>query len=183
MRAGITAGSISAVVAAIVSLPLRSPDDILLNSATVVIGALLAGLSAGIVWRFLAGRPGGPLMFGIVWAVAIAFTAVLVLAGETQLDHFAAFVLPLGAIVFLLTGLLTTLLHRITIPAGWWSVLAAVAIALAVGAGLAGQGDERSGKLELPPRGAVRPAQPRENMSWLRERGLTVRENFREVTQ
>ena len=56
MRAGITAGSISAVVAAIVSLPLRSPDDILMNSATVVIGALLAGLSAGIVWRFLAGQ-------------------------------------------------------------------------------------------------------------------------------
>lgn len=178
MRAGITAGSISAVVAAIVSLPLRSPDDILLNSATVVIGALLAGLSAGMVWRFLAGRPGGLLMFAIVWAVAFTIIAVLALAAETQLDHFAAFVLPLGAIVFLLTGLQTTLFHRLTIPAGWWSVLAAVAIALAVGVGLAGQGDEKSGKLELPPRGAVRPAQPRENMPWHQELELTVRENF-----
>ena len=178
MRAGITAGSISAVVAALVSLPLHSPDDILLNSATVVIGALLAGLSAGIVWRFLAGRPRGLLMFAIVWVVAVAFTAVLALAGETQLDHFAAFVLPLGAIVFLLTGLLTTLFHRITIPAGWWSVLAAVAIALGVGAGLAGRGDEQSGKLELPPRGAVTPAQPGQNMQWLQERGLTVRASF-----
>lgn len=158
MRAGIIAGSVSAIVAAIVSVPLYSPDDIFFNSATVVIGALLAGLSAGIVWRFLAGRPRGPLMFAIVWVVAIAFTAVFALAGETQLDHFVAFVLPLGAIVFLLTGLLTTLLHRITIPAGWWSVIGIVVIALAVGAGLAGQGDERSGRLELPPRAAGSPS-------------------------
>ena len=154
MRAGIAAGSVTAIVAAIVSLPLHSPDDIFFNSATVVIGALLTGLGAGIVWRFLAGRPRDTLMFAMVWVVAIALTAGLALAGETQLDHFAAFVLPLGAIVFLLTGLLTILLHRITIPAGWRSILAAVAIALAVGAGLAGQGDERSGKLELPPRAA-----------------------------
>lgn len=175
MRAGIIAGSVSAIAAAIVSLPLHSPDDILLNSATVVIGALLAGLSAGIVWRFLAGRPRGLPMFAIVWAMAIALIAVFALAGETQLDHFAAFVLPLGAIVFLLTGLLTILLHRITIPAGWWSVLAIVVIALALGAGLSGQGDERSGKLELPPRGAVWPAPPMEDMPWPQERVLTVR--------
>ena len=155
MRAGIAAGSVAAIIAAMVSLPLHSPDDIFFNSATVVIGALMAGLGAGIVWHFLAGRRRGTLIFAAVWVVAIAFTAAFALAGETQLDHFAAFVLPLGAIVFLLTGLLTILLHRIAIPAGWWSVLAAVAIALAVGAGLAGQGDERSGKLELPPRAAT----------------------------
>ena len=165
MRAGIIAGSIFAVVAAIVSLPLRSPDDILMNSATVVIGALLAGFGAGIVWHFLAGRPRGLLMFTILWVVAITFTAVLALAGETQLDHFAAFVLPLGVIIFFLTGLLTTLLHRITIPAGWWSVLATVAIALAVGAGLAGQGDQRSGRLELPPRSSDWPAAPMEGVA------------------
>jgi hypothetical protein len=155
MRAGIAAGSVAAIIAAMVSLPLHSPDDIFFNSATVVIGALMAGLGAGIVWHFLAGRRRDTLIFAAVWVVAIAFTAAFALAGETQLDHFAAFVLPLGAIVFLLTGLLTILLHRIAIPAGWWSVLAAVAIALAVGAGLAGQGDERSGKLEFPPRVAT----------------------------
>ena len=155
MRAGIAAGSVAAIIAAMVSMPLHSPDDIFFNSATVVIGALMAGLGAGIVWHFLAGRRRDTLIFAAVWVVAIAFTAAFALAGETQLDHFAAFVLPLGATVFLLTGLLTILLHRIAIPAGWWSVLAAVAIALAVGAGLAGQGDERSGKLELPPRAAT----------------------------
>ena len=178
MRAGITAGSISAVVAAIVSLPLRSPDDILLNSATVVIGALLAGLSAGIVWRFLAGRQGGLLIFAMVWAGAFTLIAVLALAAETQLDHFAAFVLPLGTIVFLLTGLQTTFFHRHTIPARWWSVLAAVAIALAVGAGLAGQGDEKSGKLELPPRGAFLMAPPMGGHALVPRAGIAVSENI-----
>ncbi|PKB80633.1 MAG: hypothetical protein BZY88_08270 [SAR202 cluster bacterium Io17-Chloro-G9] len=178
MRAGIAAGSISAVVAAIVSLPLRSPDDILLNSATVVMGALLTGFSAGVVWRFLAGNSRAILIFAILGVAAFAITAVVSLAAETQLDHFAAFVLPLGGIVFLLTGLQIPLFHRIAIPAGWWTVSAALAIALAVGAGLAGQGDGKTGKLVIPPRGAVAPAEPMAERSLLPDRRLSVRENF-----
>ena len=35
MNAGITAGALAAIVAVLVSLPLKSPDDSLLNSASV----------------------------------------------------------------------------------------------------------------------------------------------------
>lgn len=155
MTAGIIAGSISAVVAALVSLPLRSPDDILLNSVTVVAGALLAGVVSGIIWRILAGHPRRTLWFGVIWCICFGLTGLLAVAGETQLDHFAAFVLPLGAIVFSLIGLLTGTLNGTALVRRKWLPAAAVAIALAIGIGLAGQGDERSGELELPPRSGI----------------------------
>ena len=160
MTAGIVAGSIAAVVAALVSLPLRSPDDILLNSVTVVGGALLAGIISGTIWRTLAGRPKRIIWFGMVWSVCFGLTALLAVAGETQLDHFAAYVLPLGAIVFSLIGLLTGALDRTALVRGKWMPAVAVAIALAIGIGLAGQGDERSGELELPPRSGISISHP-----------------------
>ena len=155
MAASIVAGSIAAVVAALVSLPLRSPDDILLNSATVVAGALLVGTAAGVIWRVLSGRPRRTLLFLLCGCLGFGLIALLAAAGETQLDHFAAFVLPLGAIVVSLTALLTLLLAGRPLPGRKWLPVAAVAVALAVGIGLAGQGDEESGKLELPPRAGV----------------------------
>ena len=156
MTASIVAGSIAAVVAALVSLPLRSPDDILLNSATVVIGALLAGIASGVIWRLLSGHRRRPLLFLLCGCLGFGLIALLAAAGETQLDHFAAFVLPLGAIV--------VFADRIVDPMAWragpcrgpkWLPVAALVVALAVGIGLAGQGDEESGKLELPPRAGV----------------------------
>ena len=155
MITGIIAGSISAIVAALVSLPLRSPDDILLNSATVAVGATIAGVAAGILWRLLANRGNRPLMFTMLWAMGLALTALVAVAGETQLDHFLAFVLPLAAIVFPLTGALTAVLADTVIVSRWWLAPAAVVIALAVGISLSGQGDQESGRLELPPRAGI----------------------------
>ena len=159
MITGIIAGSISAIVAALVSLPLRSPDDILLNSATVAVGATIAGV-AGDGRGFsgdglLANRGNRPLMFTMLWAMGFALTALVAVAGETQLDHFLAFVLPLAAIVFPLTGALTAVLADTVIVSRWWLAPAAVVIALAVGISLSGQGDQESGRLELPPRAGI----------------------------
>lgn len=160
MTAGIIAGSISAVVAALVSLPLRSPDDILLNSVTLVAGALLAGVVAGIIWRILAGHPRRTLWFGVVWCICFGLTALFAVAGETQLDHFTTFVLPLEAIVFAITGLFTVTLAGTALVRRKWLPAAAVVVALAIGIGLAGQGDERSGELELPPRSGISTLRP-----------------------
>ena len=77
------------------------------------------------------------------------------MAGETQLDNFLTFILPLEAIVFSVTGLLTVLISRAKVALQWWKTLAAVVIALTVGIALAGQGDEESGRLELPPRTSI----------------------------
>ncbi len=155
MAAGIIAGSIAAVLAALVSLPLHSPDDILLNTATVVVGSLAAGLAAGLLWRALAARRNRLLQFSGFWTIAFVAAALISLVGETQLDRFLAFVLPLAAIVYTLTGLFTVVLGRRPIANDRWLALAAVAIALAVGIPLAGIGDQESGRLELPPRASL----------------------------
>ena len=152
IRAGLVAGSSAGIVAALVSLPLRSPDDILFNTATVVFGALAAGIAAGAVWRTLSSGRTRSRRFAILLAAGFAVVALFAVLGETQLDHFAAFVLPLAAIVFLLTGLLTPVMARSSTLKRWWLAPAVLVLALAVGTGLAGQGDQESGRLELPPR-------------------------------
>ena len=58
MRAGIIAGSATAVAAVLLSLPLHAPSDTLFNSASVAAGAVAAGVIAGLLWGAL---PAGPL--------------------------------------------------------------------------------------------------------------------------
>ncbi len=151
MIAGLTAGSIAAMVAVLVSLPLRSPDDILLNSATVMFSSLLAGVIAGVIWRLVGNTPARPRRFALIWTAVFAVVALITLGGETKLERFIAFVLPLAAIVFALTGLLIIVVEGIRLRRRCWPAVAAVLLALALGIGLAGQGDEKSGDLQLPP--------------------------------
>jgi 4-amino-4-deoxy-L-arabinose transferase-like glycosyltransferase len=154
MYAALLAGSIAAIVDALVSLPLRSPDDALFNSATVVVGALLSGVAAGAVWRLLANSRNRRARFALIWTLCFVPVAALAVFGDTQLDRFASFALPLIVIAFGLTGTLTIAIAR-TRVVRWWLAPAAVVLALAVGIGFAGRGDERSGRLELPPRAGL----------------------------
>ncbi len=155
MIAGLTGGSIAAVVAALVSLPLRSPDDAFFNTASVVIASLIAGLGAGALWRGTAKSRRQLPVFAAAWTAAFGAVALLSWAGETQLERFVAFTVPLAAIVFALTGAITVLLSDTPAVQKPWLPAAALAAALAVGFSLAGQGDAESGRLELPPRAGL----------------------------
>ena len=155
MIAGLTGGSVAAVVAALVSLPLRSPDDAFFNTASVVIASLIAGLAAGALWRGTAKSKRRLTVFAGVWTAAFGVVALLSWAGETQLERFVAFTVPLAAIVFALTGAITALLSDTPAVQRPWLPAAALAAALAVGFSLAGQGDAESGRLELPPRAGL----------------------------
>ena len=152
MTAGLTAGSIAAIVAVLVSLPLRSPSDTLLNSASVALGGLLAGAVAGLIWQVVGRSSKRYIYFGGAWAVLfLPATAAVVFLGRSQLDNFAAFAVPLAAIVFVATGLLTVAIPRYLPGLKWWGAAIAIGLAVVVGIGLAGQGDQESGELQLPP--------------------------------
>lgn len=53
MRNGVIGGSIAAILATLVSLPLHSPVDNVFNSATVALASLFVGIGAGVFWNKL----------------------------------------------------------------------------------------------------------------------------------
>ncbi len=161
MNAGITAGAIAAIVAVLVSLPLKSPDDVLLNAGSVGIASLLVGLLAALMWRMLINTEGRPKKFGILWAVSsVTVGAMLLSAFAVQLDNLLPFALPLVVIVCLITGVLTPIFGRDPSPLRWWVAPVAVAVVLALAIPLANIGDEESGRLELPPKSGLVPQAP-----------------------
>ena len=69
-----------------------------------------------------------------------------------MLDRFVSFLVPLEAIVFPSIGLLTPVLASQPAANRWWLTVGALVLAIGAGIGLAGQGDQRSGRVTLPPR-------------------------------
>jgi polyisoprenoid-binding protein YceI len=149
---GLLAGGLAAIVASLVSLPLDSPDDLVFNTATVAIGAIAVGIFEGVLWQVLAPRPQGRQLYIGVSAGAFVVVAVGTVIGELLLEGTVRFALPLAALVFIITALLPPVLDSLQ-PARNLALGAAAAsliAALAIGFGLAGIGDEESGRLELP---------------------------------
>ena len=152
MIAGLTAGAIAAIVAALVSLPLRSPLDNVFNSATVAAAALIVGILSGLLWSRLGPGPNRARNYGA--ALALVFVAVIVAAVVVNiwLERMIVFTVPLAVIAFVLSGLLTLALTRLSGPAANLTAAACLIAAVAVGGGLVTQGDAESGDLALPER-------------------------------
>ena len=160
MLAGLTAGAIAAIIAALVSLPLHSPVDSAFNSATVAVACLVLGLITGLLWARMGDRP--LMAYGLLAAL---FIVVLIVAfvGNSLLDRFLSFVLPLAAIAFVICALLTPLLSSyFSRPnlgwKSWGPTVVSVVVALVVGFALITQGDAESGELALPPPPTAAPA-------------------------
>ena len=155
MVPGLTGGALAAIVAVLVSLPLRSPSAVLFNSATVCLAALAAGVLAGLIW-FLVRRSQRPVIrFLVAWSVIfLPLAGLVILLGRSQLDNFVIFAAPLALIMYAIIGTLTVSIPRFLPSVRWWYAAGAVAIALALGFGLITQTDQESGRLELPPPGS-----------------------------
>lgn len=150
MRNGLIAGSIAAIVAALVSLPLHSPVDNVFNTATVAIASLFVGVVAGLVWDKLAdSRRRLPYYVG---ALGLGLIAVLALAavGEIWLERMLSFAAPLAVIAFAVSGVAASGLGRVRLATSRWAAPALLIAAAVIGIGLAGQGDGASGVLSLP---------------------------------
>lgn len=151
MRAGLVAGSIAAIIAVLVSLPLHSPVDSAFNSATVAVACLVLGAIAGVLWNRMGERP---LVVNGVLVVLFVLVLVVAFVGNSFLDRFFSFVLPLAAIAFVaciaFTPLMASYFSRPDL--GWkgWTPVVPVVIALVLGFALVTQGDAESGELSLP---------------------------------
>ena len=151
LLAGLGAGGVAAIVASIVSLQLKSPDRVFINSGSVAIAVLLAGLVTGLVYSTSGDRNRGVRNVAI-WLVG-AFLLVVVAALIVQMMaaglvlHVVSFCIPLAAISLVIAGVLTPILARPGLhPAVSGPV--AGALGLIVGVALAGHG--ANGRLALP---------------------------------
>lgn len=146
--AGVLAGAVGAIVAAIVSIPLRSPDDLIGNSASVTLGALAVGIASGVYWRRVHDQADASRKLWMFAAVGFGAAVVLFVILEVAvLSRFASFGIPLAAIIFGSVALLTPIFTTMRMPT--WIPLVAVVVAFIVGGLLAGYGDAASGDLAL----------------------------------
>ena len=152
MIAGLTAGAIAAIVAALVSLPLRSPLDNVFNSATVAAAALIVGILSGLLWNRLGPGPNRTRNYGAALALALVAVIVAAVVVNIWLERMIVFTVPLAVIIFILSGLLTLALARLSGAAANLTAAACLIAAVAVGGGLVTQGDAESGDLALPER-------------------------------
>ena len=152
MIAGLTAGAIAAIVAALVSLPLRSPLDNVFNSATVAAAALIVGILSGLLWNRLGSGPNRTRNYGAALALVLVAVIVAAVVLNIWLERMIVFTVPLAVIVFVLSGLLTLVLTRLSGAAANLTAGACLIAAVAVGGGLVTQGDADSGDLALPER-------------------------------
>jgi drug/metabolite transporter (DMT)-like permease len=148
------AGSVSGVAGALVSLPLESPHDGLLNTGSVVFAALATGAVAGLGWKRLAPGQSGTVRFMLLGLVAFGIVAGMVFAAETSIDRAISFILPLAGIIIGIQAVGIPLLARAERLHSWWVTGIAVVIVVTLGAVLAGNRDQESGRLEIPPRSA-----------------------------
>ena len=152
MLAGLIAGSVAALVASLVSLPLRSPLDIAFNTLTVTVASLVVGIASGLLWKAMADNPRRLLYYAGGLAAAFVVVAVVALVGNMWLERFAAFTIPLAAIVFALSGILAPMVGGISVAAVRGLAVVLLIASIGLGIGLAGQGDTESGELSLPER-------------------------------
>ena len=153
VQAGLTAGSVAAIAAVLVNLPLEAPTDTFFNGGSVMVGALAVGLADGALWRATEGRGTRQwVVFHSVHWLVFAIVAIAAVVGETQLERSVSYILPLAGVVFGLTGFITPHLARAGSWLPRWATALLLLLAVGLGIALAGQGDQESGRLELPPR-------------------------------
>ena len=152
LSAGLVAGAAGAVAAVLLSLPLRSPAAVFLNTTTVGAGTILLGLLAGLARQVLSPGVHGARIFTVIWLVGAMAVAGAALAGESVLSGLFTYVLPLAVVAFAVTGVLTLVLSPQVVVRRWMVPLAPVAVvgALVLSVVLAGRGVQQSGALALP---------------------------------
>lgn len=146
--AGAVAGAVAGLVGAGLTLILRSPDEIIANSLTVTVAAIVLGLLSGWLWRSIRVSRNPIRVFA--WTMVGGFVVAMMAISFGHLfllDNLVDFATPIAALIFLTLGFLIPVFSRVTAPN--WIAYAVVLIAISVGIALFGRGNVASGDLSL----------------------------------
>ena len=146
--AGLASGAVAAILGTFLAFLLRSPDEVVANSVTVTIGALVIGLASGWLWRRLRATSNGLRIFR--WAMVGGFVATVVaiaIVDQAALSRLIPYGTPVAIVLFATVGLLTPYFATMHWPV--WVVAVPVVIALALAVGLFGRGNVPSGDVSL----------------------------------
>jgi hypothetical protein len=150
ISAGLGVGSIAAIIAVLVSLPLESPDDIIFNAASVGFAAIGFGALTGFMWH--SSKSDLPVSRAYLASSLGLIVAALAVAGAAQMefDDAVTFTVPLALISSVIPVVGTPIAAKSEKFQNWnYLVLVVVAVVLSIV--LAGQGDQEPGSLSLPP--------------------------------
>ena len=143
-------GSCSGDHRCVISLPLKSPDDIIFNAASVGFGSLAVGVATGIVWHWSGGARLTDRRY-LSGAIAVMAIALAIAAGaQTQFDNAVQFTVPV-AVITAVIAVIGTPVVAMNERIGIWTSGLLVIVAVALSLALAGQADQESGSLSLPP--------------------------------
>jgi polyisoprenoid-binding protein YceI len=145
---GLAAGAVGAIAGSLISLSITTPDEIVANTLSLSILAMLIGLATGELWRRVRATSNGLRTFYLTTAAAFALTLILLVSIDRfALQNLLPYAVPVAGIVFLSVALLTPAFSRAVVSS--WIVVIPVVLALAVGIGLFGRGKTTSGELGL----------------------------------
>ncbi len=145
--AGLAAGGVAAIAGTLLAFVMRSPDEVIANSLTVAVGALLIGLASGWLWRRLQATNG---LAAFRWALLGGFVATLVGIGivdQVALASLIPYAVPIAGMIFVTVAVLTPLFAS-TVISVWLAIIPAL-FALGLGVALFGRGNVASGELSL----------------------------------
>ncbi|MCB1245638.1 MAG: YceI family protein [Acidimicrobiia bacterium] len=148
LMAGAVAGAIGGVVASLLALTLRSPDEVVANSVSITVISILLGVVSGALWRRIRASNGAVRTFA--WTMAGGFVVAMMAASLGHLfilDGLIGYAAAVAVVVFLTLGFLVPVCARITAP--WWVGVVAVGVALLVAIALFGRGNVASGELSF----------------------------------
>ena len=133
--AGLAAGSVGAIAASLISLPVTSPNDTVANPLTITLVAMIIGALSGMVWRSVRATANGARTFVIAMVAAlIVLLSTLAIIEWTAGGAWFTYTALVAGVISLSGGLLTPAISRAVAPT--WAALIPVFLAVVVALGL-----------------------------------------------
>ncbi len=133
--AGLAAGSVGAIAASLISLPVTSPNDTVANPLTVTAVAMIIGALSGLVWQRVRATTNGARSFVIAMVAGLLVVlSTLAIIEWTAGGGWFTYTALVTSVIFLSVILLTPVVSRAVAPV--WAVMIPVVLAVVVAVGL-----------------------------------------------